>query len=45
MPLAMISVANSIGLDKQKDFERKIGNISLPISFNIYFGCSTEPSQ
>ena len=26
-------------------FERKIVNIFLPISFNIYFGCSKEPSN
>ena len=34
-----------IGLDKQKIFERKIVNIFLPISFNIRFGCSKEPSH
>ena len=28
-----------------KYFERKIINIFLPISFNIYFGCSKEPSH
>ena len=33
-----------IGLDKQF-FERKIVNIFLPISFNICFGCSEEPSH
>ena len=27
-----------------KSFERKIVNIFLPISFNISFGCSKEPS-
>ena len=32
-----------IGLDKQ-NFQRKIVNIFLPISFNICFGCSKEPS-
>ena len=26
-------------------FERKIVNIFLPISFNICFGCSKEPSH
>ena len=26
-------------------FERKIVNIYLPISFNICFGCSKEPSH
>ena len=26
-------------------FQRKIVNISLPTSFNIYFGCSKEPSH
>ena len=26
-------------------FERKIVNIFLPIHFNIYFGCSKEPSH
>ena len=33
-----------IGLDKQKN-QRKIVNIFLPISFNICFGCSKEPSH
>ena len=33
-----------IGLDKQ-NFERKSGNIVLPISFNICFGCYKEPSH
>ena len=28
-----------------KNFERKIVNIFLPISFNICFGCSKEPSH
>ena len=28
-----------------KIFERKTVNIFLPISFNIWFGCSKEPSQ
>ena len=32
------------GLDKQL-FERQIVNIFLPISFNICFGCSKEPSH
>ena len=32
------------GQDKQ-NFERKIVNIVLPISFNICFGCSKEPSH
>ena len=32
------------GLDKKK-IERKIVNIFLPISFNICFGCSKEPSH
>ena len=30
-------------LDKQKN-QRNIENIFLPINFNIYFGCSKEPS-
>ena len=34
----------SIGLDKQI-FERKIVNIFLPVSFNICFGSSKEPSH
>ena len=34
----------TIDLDKLI-FERKIVNIFLPISFNIYFGCSKEPSH
>ena len=33
-----------IGLDKQ-NFERKIVNIFLPLSFNICFMCSKEPSH
>ena len=32
------------GLDN-KNFQRKIVNIFLPINFNICFGCSKEPSQ
>ena len=32
------------GLDKQ-NFECKIVNIFLPITFNICFGCSKEPSH
>ena len=28
-----------------KNFQRKIVNIFLPINFNICFGCSKEPSQ
>ena len=36
---------HSIGLDKQKNFERKIVNIFLPISFNMCYGCSKEPSH
>ena len=32
------------GLDKKKN-QRKDVNIFLPISFNIYFGCSKEPSR
>ena len=32
-----------IGINKK--FERKIVNIFLPISLNISFGCSKEPSQ
>ena len=35
-------VDEAIGLDKQ-NFEGKIVNIFLPISFNICFGCSKEP--
>ena len=30
---------------RYKDFECKILNIFLPISFNILFGCSKEPSH
>ena len=33
-----------LGLDKQS-FERKIVNIFLPISLNMCFGCSKEPSH
>ena len=32
------------GLDKQI-FERKIVNTFLPISLNVCFGCSKEPSH
>ena len=34
----------NIGLDKQ-NFWAQIVNIFLPISFNISFGCSKEPSH
>ena len=34
----------SIGLDKRKN-QRKLGNIFLPITFSICFGCSKEPSH
>ena len=37
-------ILSLIGFDKKK-FERKIVNIFLPISFNICFGCSKEPSH
>ena len=30
---------------KNKNFQRKIVNIFLPINFNICFGCSKEPSH
>ena len=33
-----------IGLDKQ-NFERKIINNFFPISFDVGFGCSKEPSH
>ena len=33
-----------ICLDKKK-FERKIIKVFLPINFNIYIGCSKEPSH
>ena len=33
------------GLDKKKKFQRKIVYIFLPISLNICFGGSKEPSQ
>ena len=33
-----------MGLDKQ-NFERKIVNIFLSISFSIWFGCSEVPSH
>ena len=39
-----LSSHNHTGLDK-KNTERKIVNIFLPISFNICFGCSKEPSR
>ena len=34
----------NIGLDKQ-NFQHKSVNIFLPISLNICFGCSKEPSN
>ena len=37
-------VPSDTGLDKHT-FERKIVNIFLPISFNIYFWCSKELSR
>ena len=37
-------VSYNTGLDKQ-NFECKIVNIFLPISLNICFGCSKEPSH
>ena len=40
-----LSVMGSTGLDKQKKIQCKIVNIFLPISFNICFGCSKEPSN
>ena len=39
-----VIVAKSI-IDLNKHFQRKIVNIFLPISFNICFGCSKEPSH
>ena len=39
-----VHVGNSIDL-VNKIFERKIVNIFLPISFNICFWCSKEPSH
>ena len=41
---SFVGDAFSTGLDK-KSFERKIVNIFLPISLNICFGCSKEPSH
>ena len=38
----VVSFESTVGLDKM--FEHKIVNIFLPISFNICFGCSKEPS-
>ena len=46
-PLIMLylgSIGIDIGLDKQK-IERKIVNIFLPISLNMWFGCSKELSH
>ena len=40
----MLIIHSLTGLDKQ-NFERKILNIFLPISFKICFGCSKEPSH
>ena len=35
----------TICLDRNKIFERRIINIFLPVSLNICFGCSKEPSH
>ena len=43
MKILKIPIQN-IGLDNTI-FERKILNISLPISYNKCFGCSKEPSH
>ena len=42
--LPYLGLVNPIGLDKQ-NFELNIVNIFLPLSFNICFGCSKEPSH
>ena len=42
----ILFIAEYTGLDKHNSiFKCKIVNIFLPISFNIYFGCSKEPSH
>ena len=45
-----VQLKTKIGIDKQAIgfntiFECKIENIFLPISFNICFGCSKQPSH
>ena len=42
--LKVIFICPSIGLER-KQYECKNENIFLPISFNICFGCSKEPSH
>ena len=44
----MFTLPHTANVDMDLDklnFERKIVNIFLPISFNICFGCSKEPSH
>ena len=44
MDLSILSAVGVIGPFKQKN-KRKIAIIFLPISLNICFGCSKEPSH
>ena len=47
--MILYSVIHSMNIHHRfnisKKFERNIVNIFLPISFNICFGCSKEPSH
>ena len=42
--LIYLSDKSEIDLSDKQIFENKIVNIFLPISFNICFGCSKDPS-
>ena len=42
-PAILICIHYEVKINKIS--KRKIVNISLPISFNICFGCSKEPSH
>ena len=42
---SMMMTINNVGIGLDKIYERKIVNISLPISLNICFGCPKEPSH
>ena len=41
----LLDTVHYTGLDINKHFQRKNVNIFLPINFNIFFGCSKEPSH
>ena len=43
--LQSVNVRGNTGLDKQNKNQRKNVSICVPVSFNICFGCSKEPSH